>query len=302
MSMDRNADVVVGVDGSSAADAAALWAADETALRPGSSLELLFAFQIPIVGHPEYEYPPEFADAIRAAGNHTLDRVAAEVTERYPDLPLQRILTESDARLALVKQSAQARLTVVGSRGKGRLAEVLLGSVAFHVAAHGHSPVAVVPEAAHRTDGPILVGVDGSKTSDAALGFAFDQAAERGTEVVALLGWDGLGHQPTARRPAISGMAGASSEVNALLADRCAPWIEKFPDVVCRHVVHQGRPAEGLIGYAERAAQQPQLIVVGSRGRGGLSGLILGSTGHTLITHSRWPVVVVRSATTSQGL
>jgi len=229
-----------------------------------------------------------------------LDRVAAEVTERYPDLPVQKILTESDARLALVKQSAQARLTVVGSRGKGRLAEVLLGSVAFHVAAHGHSPVAVVPEAAHRTDGPILVGVDGSKTSDAALGFAFEEAAVRGAEVVALLGWDGLGHQLSGR-PAISGLAG-SGEEDALLTDRCAPWIEKFPDVVCRHVVHQGRPAEGLLGYAERAAQQPQLIVVGSRGRGGLSGLILGSTGHTLITHSRWPVVVVRSATTSQGL
>jgi nucleotide-binding universal stress UspA family protein len=288
----RNATVLAGIDGSTAADAAARWAADEAALR-SVNLELLLGIQIPVVGHPEYEYPPEFAVGIRTAGRATLDRVADDAVARHPDLQVVKTLKEGDARLVLDEASKNAGLAVVGSRGKGRLAEVLLGSVALHLAAHAHSPVAVVPESDHHTmAGPIVVGADGSDNSDAALGFAFDEAAMRGAELVAILGWDELSHQRFARRPVIDGTAGEEGET--LLSQQLSGWCEKYPGVPVSKVVHGGSPAEALLGRGSQPPREPQLIVVGSRGRGGLSGLILGSTSHTVIIHSHCPVVVVR--------
>jgi nucleotide-binding universal stress UspA family protein len=297
VSEDRDAVIVAGIDGSSAADIAAHWAADEAALR-SASLELLFAYQIPVVGHPEYEYPPEFAEGIRKAGRHTLDQGAEHATAAHPELVVKQNMTESDARMALVGESSKAMLTVVGSRGKGRLKEVLLGSVALHVASHAHSPVAVIPEASHTSDGAILLGVDGTDNSSAAIDFAFEEATKRGAEVVVLLGWDELAHQPFARRPVIAGRSAGRTADDAM-AELRTRWCTKYPTVPVREVVHRdGSPAMGLLRYANQAARLPQAIVVGNRGRGGLSGLILGSTSHTLIVHSRCPVVIVRSNVT----
>jgi nucleotide-binding universal stress UspA family protein len=292
VSKDPESFIVAGIDGSAAADAAAHWAADEAHLR-NAGLHLLFAYQIPVTGHPEYEYPPEFADAIRAAGQATLDRVANDIVNVYPDLCVKKTKKEADARLTLVDESKKASMTVVGTRGKSRLAEVMLGSVALHLAAHSHSPVVVVPHST--TDprqGPILVGADGSPNSDAALGLAFDEAALRGAELVAVLAWDELAHRRFARRPSIHDSA--DEEAEAVLDHQLAAWCEKFPEVPVRKVIHRGSPAEGLLRHKDRSTDEPQLMVVGSRGRGGLSGLILGSTSHTVIIHSGCPVIVVR--------
>jgi len=292
VSKDPESFIVAGIDGSAAADAAAHWAADEARLR-NAGLHLFFAYQIPVVGYPEYEYPPEFGDAIRAAGQATLDRVADEVADTYPDLFIKKTKADADARLALVEESKKASLTVVGTRGKSRLAEVLLGSVALHLAAHSHSPVAVVPHSTTPpTQGPILVGTDGSPNSDAALGVAFDEAASRGAELVAVLAWDGLAHKHFGRRPVISGSA--DEEAEAVLDHQLAVWCETYPAVPIRKVLHRGSAAEGLLGHKDGSTSKPQLMVVGSRGRGGLSGLILGSTSHTVIIHSGCPVIVVR--------
>ena len=288
------APIVAGIDGSPPSFGAARWAAAE-AQRRHQDLRLLFAYTIPIVGHPEYEFPPEFAAAVRSAGQQTLDEASDDLNGQYPHLDIMTTLVESDARSALVEASATAGITVVGSRGGGRLAEVLLGSVALHLVSHGHSPVAVIPPGAPKIDGPILVGVDGSATSTAAIAFAFDEAAVRGSGLVAVLAWDDLAHQPFARRPVVMGPADDQEE-EALLSEQLTGWREKYPDVPVRHVVDRGRPAEALLryGYPGTDEQQPQLIVVGSRGRGGFTGLLLGSTSHTLITHAPCPIVVVR--------
>jgi len=292
VSKDPASFIVAGIDGSAAADAAAHWAADEAHLR-NAGLHLLFAYQIPVVGHPEYEYPPEFADAIRAAGQATLDRVAAEIADTYPDLDVKKTKKEADARLALVDESKNASMTVVGTRGKSRLAEVLLGSVALHLAAHSHSPVAVVPHSTPQfTQGPILVGADGSPNSDAALGFAFDEAVLRGAELVVTLAWHELTYHRLARRPVIHGTA--AEEAEAVLDHQLAAWCEKYPEVSIRKVIHRGSPTEGLLRHKDQSTDDPRLVVVGSRGRGGLSGLFLGSTSHAVIIHSRCPVIVVR--------
>jgi nucleotide-binding universal stress UspA family protein len=295
MSKDSQLAILAGVDGSASADSAARWAAAEADLR-NVDLRLLFTYQIPVVGHPEYECPPDFVDAMRIAGQATLDRVAGEAARVYPDLPIQQALKEADARLALVEESKRAGMTAVGTRGKGRVTEVLLGSVALHLAAHGHSPVAVVPRSTHPAGGPILVGADGSPNSDEALGFAFDEAAVRGAELVAMLAWDELSHQRFARRPVIHGAI--DEEAGSVLDQQLAPWLAKYPEVPIRKVIYRGPPAAGLVQPEGRSGPEPQLIVVGSRGRGGLSGLVLGSTSQTVIIHSRCPVIIVRAGTT----
>lgn len=296
MSAEQEKFIVAGVDGSAASACAARWAADEADLR-NEVLGLLFAYQIPIAGRPEDEYPPQFADAVRSAGQNVLDRIADAAVGLHPDLRIRKTLKEADARSALDDESTQATMTVVGCKGKARLAEVLLGSVALHLATHGHSPVVVVPESDRTTQGPVVVGVDGSPSSDAALGFAFDEAALRGTGLVAMVGWDELSDQLDARRPVVTGAV--SEDAETLLTRQLAGWCQKYPEVSIRRVVHRGPAAQGLLGYGQQSGHQPQMIVVGNRGRGGLAGLILGSTSHTVIIHSQCPVAVVRQGATS---
>ena len=139
MSMDRNAgNAMIGVDGSSAADAAALWAADETAPGPRKQPGIAVRLPDPHRGSPGIRVPARVRRCHSSCRQSRVGPGCVRGDGAIPRSAAPKRMTESDARLALVKQSAQARLTVVGSRGKGRLAEVLLGSVAFHV--HGPRP------------------------------------------------------------------------------------------------------------------------------------------------------------------
>ncbi len=287
--------VVVGVDGSPQALSAARWAADEAVLRH-HGVHVLYAAHLPAVGYPALGYPADFVELTENQGQSLLAAVVHDIALAHPDLAVTTTTTRSDPRSALVEASRAASLTVVGSRGGGRVREVLLGSVAMHVAAHGRSPVAVIPFDRDQRDGPILVGVDGSAHSAAAVGYAFDEAAARGTGVVAMLAFDNWARQGFSRRP-IRYDEADSQEQQAIISEQLAGWAEKYPDVPVRQDVFRGPAADCLVGYAGHAlpVQQPQLIVVGSRGRGALTGLFLGSTSHALIAHAGCPVVVVRS-------
>jgi nucleotide-binding universal stress UspA family protein len=288
--------VVVGIDGSPPALSATRWAADE-AVRCHQGIHVVYAAHLPAFGYPAFGYSADFVELIQNQGENLLAGVVQDLTSRHPGLQVSTTLTRSDPRSALVDASRAASLTVVGSLGHGRVREVLLGSVALHVAAHGRSPVAVIPFDRDNRGGPILVGVDGSAHSAAAVGYAFEEAAVRGTGVVAVLAFDTWARQGFARRP-VTFDESDSQEQHALVSEQLAGWVEKYPDVPVRQEVFRGHAAECLVGYARHAPliQQPQLIVVGSRGRGSLTGLLLGSTGHVVIAHARCPVVVVNSS------
>jgi nucleotide-binding universal stress UspA family protein len=285
--------VLVGIDGSAPALAAAGWAADEAARRR-LPLRLVHAYTVPIMGVPAYGIPPDLSEGLRVAGQSALEAALLEIAKTHPDLQVSAELVNADPRPALVEASAGATLTVVGTRGGGRIPEVLLGSVALHVASHGRSPVAVISlPAAEAGTGTVLLGVDGSGTSEAAIAFAFEEADRREAALDAVLVWDDL---------ALRGYAGSreigqleDQEEHAVLAEQLAGWRDKFPDVPVRQIILRGRPADALLHYGARSEDtRPQLVVVGSRGRGGLSGLLLGSTSQSLICHASWPVVVVR--------
>jgi nucleotide-binding universal stress UspA family protein len=292
MNTQRARTVVVGIDGSQDALEAARWAADE-ALRRHLALRLVYAFGWTtelMVGHPglgERRREIMLEHARR-------DLAAAEkaVLEHAPDLDVASELTVGYPIAVLVAESRRADLVVVGDRGLSRVGGLLLGSVALALAGHGACPVIVVRGATRpsSTTAPVVVGVDGSPASEAALEFAYEQAALRGAPLVAVHTWVDLVADPVIA-PLLDWEAIEVYE-QIVLAERLAGWAQKYPDVLVRRVVTRDRPVHALLAEAVGAA----LVVVGSRGRGGFAGLLLGSVGHALLHRCPCPVAVVRPA------
>ena len=301
MSVIRQSVIAVGIDGSPESMVAARWAADE-AERRHLSLRLLHAYATtPLIGVPAYGVPSDINSGLIEAGTDALARAVADVEKSHPSVGFTAELVKSDPRPALIEASATSLLTVIGRSGGGRIPEVVLGSVALHVAAHGRSPVAVV--AAHTpapSNGPVVLGVNGSAVSEDAVAYAFDEASRRHAKLDAVLAWDDLAmHGLGGGKRSMAAME--DDEEHVVLAEQLAGWRDKFPDVEVNQIVVRGKPADAILRYAQglAAGSGPQLIVVGSRGRGGLTGLLLGSTSQRLICHSTWPVVVVRHGTLS---
>src|SRR6478609_1092808 len=284
--------VVVGLDGSAGSRRAAAWAADE-ASRRHAPLALVHAYRLPAAGgFPGYNpVPDDLLEQLRAGGQALLDTVATELTDRYPALPVTRILYQGRPEVAIRAASAHALLTVVGHAPSSRLAGTLLGSVALAVTSTNHVPVAVIRDGHVAADGPIVVGVDGSPLSEAAVAFAFDEAALRGAELIAVHAWNDVYLDSRRLEPLLIDPGPLEERERALLSERLAGWGEKYPDVRVRQVLVHQRPVPGLLGYAADAGA----VIVGSHGRGGFAGMLLGSTSHALATHARCPVIVVRN-------
>lgn len=286
--------IVVGLDGSPESLTAARWAAREAELRD-LSLKLVHAFTIPVAGMMGYTVPTELTDALYEAGEKMLADTGQELRKAHPAVAISTKLVPADPRPVLVDESETAALTVIGTRGGGRIPEVIVGSVALHVASHGHSPVAVIPASmSDDAAGPVVLGVDGSRASEAAVEFAFDEADRRRAPLHAVLVWDDLAVRGFAKAASLIGQL-EDEEEHAVLAEQLAGWREKYPDVQVEQIVRHGRAPQGLLRHGPQDSPDavPQMIVVGSRGRGGFTGLLLGSTSHALIEHSPWPVVVV---------
>jgi nucleotide-binding universal stress UspA family protein len=293
--------IVVGVDESPGSARAVDWAAAEAARRHGS-LRLVnavadltpFGAEGAVYGVTNLDATKMDEHAAMAMGRATslLDRVAADVRRTHPTLAVTTRLVRDNAAAALRQQSADAGMTVVGSRGAGRLTGVILGSVALTIASDNPAPVAVI----HRHDpidatGPVVVGVDGSAGSEGAIALAIEEAALRNTGLVAVHSWnDFVIDQEFPELPLTVDLEALEQEEYALLSEQLAGWQDKYPDVQIQHNVVRRRPTHALLDASKNA----QLLVVGSRGRGGFTGLLLGSTSHALVAHGRCPVIVAR--------
>ena len=210
----------------------------------------------------------------------------------YPDIEVTVQLEPQDSVAAvLIEASTSARLLVVGSRGRGGFTGLLLGSVSVTVAAHAHCPVVVVRT--RRADDssvrPVVVGVDGSPTSTSAVDHAFDQASRLGLPLVAVHAWE----LPTLFGPVPPWLPEEVEEIRmaekAVLSESLAGHMERYPDVNVTSMVHRGGPAHVILAAAEDA----ELLVVGSRGLGGFRGLLLGSVSQAVLHHATCPVAVV---------
>jgi nucleotide-binding universal stress UspA family protein len=289
--------VVVGVDGSMSALHAVRWAARE-AERRGAHLRLVHVGHLAPVLHPrQVSPPPAYRDAILDQGRHYLDEARNAAEQAVPGVPVVTDLHTGQVAGALVTESKHADLMVLGSRGLGGFGSLLLGSVAVALAAHGHCPVVVMhapaKDGAPPADGPVVVGVNGSDPSDAAVTFAYQAAAAREVPVLAVYTYDvDIAGSWLAQLGSVDWDALQAAEEKKL-DERLAPWRERFPGVETRALVVRGRPADVLV------EQGGQLIVVGSRGRGAFTGLGLGSVSQAVLHHAESPVAVVRGEITA---
>jgi nucleotide-binding universal stress UspA family protein len=286
--------VVVGVDGSDTAAAAVTWAAGEAGLRH-RPLHVVHAFVWPMVSVPlggTREWP-----ALRDAADRVLAAAVRHAETAAPDVPVSGEVVSGEvvsggAAEVLVAQSDGAELLVVGSRGLGGFTGLLLGSVGVQTAAHAACPVVVVrPDEGDPAPGPVVVGVDGSPGSDAAIGFASEAAQRYGRELVAVLAWT----EPTASFPGdVLPLVWDVDEIEAdeakALSEALAGWRTRYPDLPVRERVMRGSAAQALV----TAAAGADLLVVGARGRGGFGGLLLGSVSQRVLHHAPCPVAVVR--------
>ncbi|MCC9710794.1 universal stress protein [Streptomyces sp. MNU76] len=287
--------VVAGVDGS-ASSLAAVEAAAREARSRGAGLRVVHAFIWPALHVPLG--PPPSGPAEGGLRN-LADRVVAEAVERAraaaPEVEVSHAVVTGEPLTVLEAQSRAAELVVVGSRGMGGFVGLLVGSTAVHLAAHGRCPVLVVREQP-RTEGPIVLGVDGSAAGGPAVDFAFAEAELRKAPLVALHAWTTWNAPMPAPQdvsmPYANPPGALVGEEERLLSEALAGRRERHPGVVVEHRVVHGGTREALI----EASRSAQLVVTGARGRGGFAGLLLGSVSQALLHHAHCPVAVVRGA------
>lgn len=263
--------VLAGVDGSEQSLVAARWAVAEGELRQAE-------VRIVMVNND----PPR-DDELWSMLEGAVEQFATE----YPHLELYPKIARGHPAGELVRRSAEAQLVVVGSRGRSAFAQALLGSVSAKVATHAHCPVVVVRD--HGCSGPVIVGLDNSPHSRDALQFAFEAAAARGTELVALQVWQYTEYAPVVA-PLDSEWVPLKEDAERGLAEQLAGWRETYPNVDVRRVAQRGHPVAELT----HASREAQLLVVGHRGLGGFTGLLLGSVAAGVLHHAPCPVAVVR--------
>ncbi|MEW1775513.1 universal stress protein [Streptomyces sp. NPDC086777] len=283
--------IVVGVDPDPAHRMALEWAADE-AVRRRLPLRPVHVEGVPTRGFRRGpEIPPSWEawnEALHQAGKRVLEEAADFVTSRHPQLDVEPLLSEGDPVWVLREQSRDATAVVLGSRHLSRAQEVFgSASVAVPVMARARCPVVVVPEPAHVTQDPsyYVVGVDGSEHSAAAVDVAFEEASLRGAALRALFVWQ-TGplrtfdeHEP-------------QQECRRLLSEIVAGRRARYPEVDLRHELVVGHPVQVLTDASAHALG----LVVGTRGRGGFTGMLLGSVSQGVLHHARCPVIAVPSA------
>jgi nucleotide-binding universal stress UspA family protein len=290
--------VVVGVDGSQESYRALDWAVDYARFH-GRDLRLVHAYG----GRGGATLRIELAAQSAAAGHTAPAQNLIDVATAYarslleghggPAIDVEGVLHLGAAAGALREESRIASIVVVGSRGHGGVTGLLLGSVAVPVSAHAECPVVVVRGDEARevaADAPVVVGIDGSGEATTAVGFAMAEADRHRCPLVAVLAWDELWIGAPELADPVPTAPELQEDAVRMVSETLAGWAQEYPDVKVTRVVERGRAAPVML----REAVGARLVVVGSRGRGGFGGLLLGSTSQTLLHRSPVDVAVVR--------
>ena len=292
MNKAMRSELVVGVDGSAASYAAVGWTAQEATIR---GLPVRLVHVVAPTSMSSTEAPNDtITHEQEVKARHVIDQARRIVdgVQGEARLKVRVEIRYAGVLATLVDASRDAHMIVVGARGFDAFGWHMLGSVSAGLLHHAHCPVTIVrdPESAGREihdDAPVVVGIDGSRASEAATALAFEEASRRRVPLVALHAWSDVGVFP------ILGMDWHvyRDEGDEVLGERLAGWQEIYPDVQVHRRLVCDVPARWLVNESDSA----QLVVLGSRGRGGFDGLHLGSVSSAVAQSARVPVIVVRS-------
>lgn len=300
--------VIVGVDGSARSLEAVVVAAREAHLR-AVPLRIVHALGRRTAHPPSTTTTPTGTTGtgtgtgtVQASAGHgpapptptTVADAEEQAHAAAPGVEVFRSVVPGEPRQVLEHESRHAALTVLASRGHSRVTDLLLGSTAVHLAGHSHCPLIVVrgrPDPA----GPVLLAVNGTPTEQAAVGFAFTEAALRKASLRAVHVWntwserayEGPGDPLNAMVTDIDHLRAIEEE---LLEEAVAPLQQAFPHVAVEHRLVRARTRPALID----ASREAQLVVVDPGPHGAVGGLLLGSVGQTLLHHAHCPVALVR--------
>jgi nucleotide-binding universal stress UspA family protein len=284
--------VVVGADGSEESLLAVERAAME-ATRHGLPLRIVSAPALVPRMRAYQVSPATVADALRGVSARALERAVARAEEVAPGLEITTDLLSGLPALGVASSGAGATMLVVGARGAGGFAAMILGSVSRYAASRAACPVIVVRQATMAVHQEVVVGIGDPENAGETLTFAFEEAAARHADLVAVHAWSWF--PPALPAPVDQDVTHApfhleqlSDEPTALsLSAALDRWREKYPDVRVRHDVIHGHPARMLANYSARA----DLVVIGRHGDPGI-----GSVQHALLDHARGPVAIVPSS------
>jgi nucleotide-binding universal stress UspA family protein len=291
--------IVAGVDGSQGSRRALGWAAAEAAARE-AVLQPVIVWQSPY-DYGELRYVPVDEDQLAEEARKRLEAALAEVAGKASAAAADPLVAHGDPAQVLCERSAGADLLVVGSRGHGGFAGLMLGSVSAGCAHHSRCPLVIVRDGTagheHSLIRRILVGADGSEGSRRALAWAVDEAALHGAKVQAVEVWrDPCGGDMSLEfdmehfREDRQVLLGQAEE---RLASAAAEAAARHPGLEVVPVLLQGDDPARIL--CERSADA-DLLVVGSRGHGGFARLLLGSVSTTCAYHSKCPVAIIPKA------
>lgn len=286
--------VVVGIDGSAASTGAVAYAANTAATR-GIPLVLVTTYTMPAAMFAEGMVPPRAVyDELEKECLPIVEQARASAHKVAPDIEVAHAVVEGNPSQVLIDYSRRAKMIVLGSRGLGGIKGMVLGSVSAAVASHAFCPVVVTREDTDDLDrsGPVVVGIDGSEISAKATEWAFAEASARGTTLIAVHTWMDPQVQAAAAGIALSEKDWSQLEAQELetLSERLSGFSGRYPDVTVDRVVTRDRAVRALVDHSRDA----QIVVVGSHGRGGFTGMVLGSTSRALLQAAPCPVMVVR--------
>jgi nucleotide-binding universal stress UspA family protein len=288
---------IVGVDGSECAQAALGWAAANAPDR-ATAIHLVTAWQTPVYGPQSMTGPiavPSDLEGLDAVAHKDIERLAVEVQDRL-DIPVESIVVHGGAASALLEASSHGALLIVGNRGRGGFARLLVGSTSNQCATHAGVPTVVVPSDAPigRTD-RLLVGLDGSPNSLAALHWAMDFATP-GMKIDVTWVWDASPLAVGADEFVFPDASETAEERFQHLIDTSTDGLDSRGIAIARHFVH-GRPRSTLAA----ASEDVDLVVVGARGHGAVGAALLGSVSSWELHNVPRPVVIVPDGADPSG-
>lgn len=272
--------VVVGIDGSPSSDRALDWAIDH-AVRERRQLTLAHGIDPAGVAwtDPMGGSHRAVVDAMADDGRRLLADARAYVEIRQPELGVNQTAWMADPRVTLLKLAERASLVVVGSRGRGPVASLLLGSVGLAVVRHATCPVVVVrPGNPGRVRNGVVVGVDGGPSSRATVEFAYRQASLRQLPLTILHGIEEV-WPPNA----------TDDDLRISVTEPLSGLVEKYPDVTTRLELVREDAASALVEHSRRM----DLVVLGAHHGGRLSTMLTGSVALSVVEHAECPVAIV---------